>query len=295
MVIGGNRMSKLILSIALIIGTSILSSCHKMESSQPKVESIDTRGDLGDNAEEQPAEQPPAEEPPVEVPPAEEPPIEEPKVIKEFAYPDCNELNKLWRTRYHSKLKVNWPLKSFACVGPSKDRVFAEAAYILEHTVFRKHSLPAGVKLPPADMLSFVTDKYRELRIGPNQYPSTDVDNKIVYFYANIENENGFAAVGNLIHEARHADGLIYLHIPCWDGPYKGQHMCDIGLSDSFYEGGTHRVATLYLAWGVAASNWPKEWKDASRDLVKYVITNRINATAATRQAWIKKYLLTEW
>lgn len=277
-------MRKLILSIAFIVSTG----CQKMESVKtPLILPITEAGQNNEPSEGD--DQTIAE--PVPDNPEEKPPVEPPVVIKKFSFPSCQELNTLWKIRYHATLKVNWPVKDIECSGPSKDRAFAEAAYILEKTIFNLKNLPSGVQAPPKDMLGFVTTKYRELRIGPNDYPSTDVDNKIVYFYPQVENESGFSVVGNLIHEARHADSNFYLHMPCWDGPNQGQQMCDFGLGDSFYEGGPHRIAILYFAWGAARANWPEEWKTTARDLAEYVVNNRINATASARKAWINKYL----
>lgn len=210
----------------------------------------------------------------------------------EFTYPNCEELNTLWKTRYHAQLKITWPLQDIACTGPSKDRAFAEAAYILEKTVFNLEKLPDGVNAPPEDMLGFITEKYKEIRMYQESYPSTDVVNKILYFYPAIENEGGFAVIGNLIHEARHADSLAYLHVKCWDGPNKDVEMCDNGIGDSFYVGGSHRVALLYYAWATARSNWPAEWKAVIKGLTEKIATQRINASQEDISAWLKRYFV---
>lgn len=212
----------------------------------------------------------------------------------ELTFPHCSDLNTLWRTRYYKKLKVDWVLRDIACTGPSRDRVFAEAAYILENTVFRLDSLPIGATPPPKDMLTFVTSKYLRLTIGEETFPYTDVDKKVIYFYPDIDKESGYSVVGNLIHESRHADGLQYLHKACLDGPNKGQEMCDTGLSDSFYSGGSHPIGCLYFAWVAARSNWPAYWKGVVRDLTRYIVTTRINDSVAVRTAWVNKYL-TDW
>lgn len=213
----------------------------------------------------------------------------------ELALPDCATLNQLWKTRYYSALHVGWPLRNINCArpsAPSYERAFAEAAYVLEHTRFDLALVPAGYEAPPANMLAFVTAKYRLLLIKEGvDYPSTDVARKIVYFYPAVASESGYQVIGNLIHEARHADGNAYLHRVCLDGPNQFKEMCDTGLGDSFSEGGPHRVASLYFAWAAARSDWPKAAKDSVRQVAEWVVRTRINASEAQRNAWIAKYL----
>jgi len=153
--------------------------------------------------------------------------------------------------------------------------------------------LPDGYDPPPDDMLSFVTDKYVELRIDPNvTFPHTDVENKSLYFYPEIANERGFSVVGNLIHEARHADGLELLHQRCTSGPNAGQEMCDAGLSESFITGGPHSITLLYFAWLASGrSNWPAEQTAGLRGLTSSLVDGRINASEDARAAWKQKYL----
>lgn len=213
----------------------------------------------------------------------------------EFAFPDCAALNQLWQTRYYSALHIGWPLKSIDCTrprAPSYERAFAEAAYVLENTRFDLAAVPPGYEAPPANMLAFVTNKYRLLLIKDGvDYPSTDVARQIVYFYPAVAKESGYQVIGNLIHEARHADGNAYLHGYCMDGPNQFKEMCDKGLGDSFHEGGPHRVASLYFAWAAARSDWPKAAKDSVRQVAEWVVRTRINASESQRNAWIAKYL----
>ena len=221
----------------------------------------------------------------------------DPRPVAELTIPSCSELNQLWRSRYHRKLKAQWPLQDVACgsgesVIPSVERAFAEAAYILENTRYRLDRLPAGYSVPPANLLDFITDKYLTLEINPKAtWPSTDIAKRALFFYPAIANETGYSVVGNLIHESRHADGDIYEHVDCIAGPSMGRQMCDDGLGDDFDVGGPHRIASLYFAWAAARSNWPPAAKEYARTLAKWVIEQRINATDEERAAWATKYL----
>ncbi len=210
--------------------------------------------------------------------------------------PPCEELNALWVFRYHEALHVGWPLEPIDCTAPdapSFERAFAEAAYVLEHTRFDVGDLPDGYEVPPRDMLSFVSAKYVGLHIDKaTGFPYTDVENKLLYFYADVAKETGFSVVGNLIHEARHADDLQYLHKPCTAGPNAGREMCDEGLSDSFTVGGPHPVTLLYFAWAASPrSSWPVDKQAGIRDLCVYLTDERINATDEGRVSWKLKYL----
>lgn len=223
------------------------------------------------------------------------PPTAVPTEVPELAFPGCAELSALWVSRYHQTLRADWALKGLDCSRPdarSVDRAFAEAAYLLEHTRFRLAELPEGYEPPPAEMLKFVTQKYVRLSIQPTAtYPATDVDNKILYFYPGVGEETGFQVIGNLIHEARHADGRELLHVACTGGANAGHEMCDDGLTERFTEGGSHAIAILYFAWAAARSNWPQDMKDLVRGVADWLVDERINATAAQRADWKQKYL----
>lgn len=218
-------------------------------------------------------------------------PVEEP--FKELVLPGCEELNQLWKTRYHKKLKALWPLQDIHCEGPSRDRVFAEAAYILENTKFKLENLPEGVQPPPKDMLSFVTDSYNLLMIGLKDDPETDLVTKIITFYPAVKTEDGFSVIGNLIHEARHASGGAPTHhVVCTEGVNKDSSVCDNSLEYTFEKGNSHSVALLYFAWASSPrSNWPEERKQPIKEFTQSMVESRINATPEAKQAWIDVFL----
>jgi hypothetical protein len=212
----------------------------------------------------------------------------------ELAIPSCAELNDLWLARYHAALHVDWPKAPLDCAPSARslDRSFAEAALVLDRTRFRLDALPTDTEPPPLDVLGFVSQKYVSLVVDEGAtYPATDVENRVLHFYPGIADEDGFSVVGNLIHEARHADGLAYLHVECLDGPNQGVAMCDNGLTERFTEGGPHSIAILYFAWAAARSNWPAEKKKGLRDLSSWLVDQRINATTMQRAAWKERFL----
>lgn len=264
----------ILLLIAVFLVGSTFTACQKAESDRVKPAAVVTPADTDDQTPDAPDTS------------------NTPAVMAELVLPNCEELNDLWIKRYHQKLKAIWPLKKFACTGPSKDRAFAEAAYILENTKFRFDGLPEDFAKPPVDMLGFVTEKYNFLMVGKGLEPSTDVWSRTLIFHSTVIEENGFAVVGNLIHEARHADGEEYLHVRCVDGPNKDLEMCDNSLEESFYKGGPHSAALLYFAWVVARSNWPEEYKKGLKELTQSLVEARVNATPEEKQAWINKYLV---
>ncbi len=210
--------------------------------------------------------------------------------------PPCKELSRLWTSRYHEALHVAWPVAALDCTtpaAPSFDRAFAQAAYVLEHTRFDFWRLRAGYDPPPDNMLAFVTDKYVGLEIDPNTvFPYTDVETKVLRFYPAVASESGFAVVGNLLHEARHADGPAFLHQACTSGPNAGREMCDPGFAETFVDGGPHSITLLYFAWiATKRSNWTAEAKQGLRALTSSLADERINATDEQRAAWKAKYL----
>ncbi len=207
--------------------------------------------------------------------------------------PDCNTLDILWNTRYFHTLKIVIPVQVMKCEGPSIERAFAEAAYILENTRFRTDRLKKGTRLPPANMLKFSTAKYKKLIVDDSENPWADLDKKNIHFPKDTENLDGFSVVGNIVHEARHLDN--HLHEICWTGPNKGLWMCDRGLADSFNEGGAHSHALLYLAWIGGRSNWPRDKRIAIKNLTRELVQTRINAPQAQKDAWIEKYIDRLW
>jgi hypothetical protein len=217
------------------------------------------------------------------------------EVAAELAFPPCADLSELWTSRYHAALHADWPAIAVDCDdgAPSLERAFGEAAYVLEHTRFDGVGLPDGYTAPPDDMLAFVSAKYTGLTIdAAATFPSTDVDGRVLHFYPAVAQETGFQVVGNLIHEARHADGVQFLHVACTSGPNEGAPMCDDGLTDTFTEGGTHAIALLYFAWAAARSNWPPDIGAEVRALTDVLVDGRINATDAQKAAWKGKYLV---
>jgi hypothetical protein len=221
--------------------------------------------------------------------------------------PPCEDLSRLWQDRFYGRLNPDWarhPLRCGVAIQnltqkESRDLAFAAAAYFLDKTIWTgsPYSFPVvawgGIGAPPDSMLDWVAQRttgvsadlqtvdekgnpidsaYRDKATGRIHLTPRNFD--FVRYKGKSDfdalHARGATLAGQLVHEARHQG---YDHVACADGTYN----CDPTVSEEFYGGGSHGVASLWSAWIARASAWPEAAKAAVREQMEWVLRYRIN------------------
>lgn len=234
--------------------------------------------------------------------------------FQSFSYeqrlPSCKELSQLWTKSYYKKLNPNWgygPLpchKAESSLTPlEKVKILtARAAYILDRTVFN-YQLPTEpivsygrIQAPPKSMLNWVSLRIKGLTY--NAYADYAYASRVTGrinltsgdFNVNGPMEMGIGLAGQIIHEARHLGPSAYGHIQCKVPGVKGTN-CDPTISEEFDLGGSHAVAALWLAYVAKNSFWPLSEREKAKEVVRWVLQNRINDSYEVRNAFAQRYL----
>jgi len=219
----------------------------------------------------------------------------------------CEDLSKLWVTKYYNKLKPNWGKYPLPCSKNENDLsrlervqiMTARAAYVLDKTVF-------NYRLPSPPIVS-----YGRIQAIPNmlEWVSRRLKGGLVfdayadYAYASWwtgkihltkddfkKLDNGIGLAGQIIHETRHLGLTRYGHVECTVPGQSGPN-CDPTISEEFDNGGSHAVAALWLAYIARNSFWPESDREQAAEVVRWVLRNRINDSYEVRNAWSERYL----
>lgn len=234
-----------------------------------------------------------------------------------FAYvqtlPSCEELSNLWTSSYWNKLKPNLPWGKLACHKQESQLKklehaaiqLARAAYVLDKTVFN-YRLPVGpivsygrIQAPPKSMLDWVSVRMKGVVVDyfANYAYASWTTKKIHLTYEDVGIGKplsiGIGLAGQIIHETRHVGKTLYGHVECTMPGQSGPN-CDPTISEEFDNGGSHAVAALWLAYVARNSYWPQSEKDSAREVVRWVLLNRINDSYEVRNAFSRRYLWEE-
>lgn len=218
----------------------------------------------------------------------------------------CEELSRLWVSKYYNKLKPNWGYGRLPCHKSVEsmsrlERVqimTARAAYVLDKTVFnyrlyrrpivsygRIQAIPnmldwVGARLKGLVFNAYADYAYANQRAGKINLTIDD--------YKNMD--NGIGLAGQIIHETRHLGPIFYGHVECTVPGQSGPN-CDPTISEEFDNGGSHAVAALWLAYVARNSFWPESDREQAAEVVRWVLKNRINDSYEVRNAWSERYL----
>lgn len=233
-----------------------------------------------------------------------------PTLAFEQKLPACSELSKLWTGSYYRKLNPNWGYGPLPCHKSESnltklDKVkilTARAAYILDKTIFnyRLPSVPivsyGRIQAPPKSMLNWVSNQIKGLTYNASaEYAyASRATGRIILTSAdyNVSGpmEFGIGLAGQIVHESRHLGRDQYGHVLC-EVPGVEGYNCDPTISEEFEYGGSHAVAALWLAYVAKNSYWPQAERNKARDVVRWVLLNRINDSYEVRNAFSQRYL----
>lgn len=218
----------------------------------------------------------------------------------EQALPGCAALNELWLSSYRAILKPLWPAQPLACAKAEsaltaeeiRDLNAARAAFVLGSTEWTSRALPGaplvaggGISAPP-DMLRWVGRRLKGLRYDEQAaYAYADAgDGTLHLTKGDFKLEPGVDLAAQLIHESRHLGFPAYGHVACTVPGQGSGTNCDPTIAEDFDGGGSHAVASIWLAWIANRSRWPAAVRARAEKTANWVVKNRINDTYAADQ-----------
>lgn len=211
--------------------------------------------------------------------------------------PDCAALSSLWLTTYRAILKPMWPAAPLACSKTEsaltaeeiRDIASARAAFVLGSTEWTSRALPGeplvsggGITAPP-DMLRWVGRRVKGLRYDVQaSYAYADTGDGTLHLTKDdFRLELGVDLAAQLIHESRHLGVPGYGHVACTVPGQGSGTNCDPTIAEDFDGGGSHAIASIWLAWIANRSRWPAAARAGAEKTANWVVKNRINDTYA--------------
>jgi len=178
----------------------------------------------------------------------------------------CQQLNTLWRTKFHSDFKANWQKKDFAC--PSADAKVAKALYDVYEP---KLSF---------DYYRWATNLVTVTRYNPDcragVVASMRSDGRMTLCPA-FYRESASSRAGTIVHEASHADDTDPGHVTCSHGSSKGSAGgCDRKFYDG-WDGSGYNHEFVYYRDLLKQTDYKDLDKAMIRTYMKYLVLNRFN------------------
>lgn len=203
-------------------------------------------------------------------------------VTRGEAAPSCQELNRLWRTKYHAGFGVTWALEEFAC--PSAQSRFAKAIYDVASPEFT----PNKSGYAP-DFYNWVTTLVKQTRYSPTLEPSSVESAATMSEHGTMTLHDPYFnkiddvwRAGTIIHEAAHALPTDSRHVVCTHGDRAGITACDEKLHETF-AGSGYNFQFVYYMWLRDGASYGELAQSVIQEVMKNLALNRFNEVTATQ------------
>lgn len=188
--------------------------------------------------------------------------------------PSCEELNALWRDKFHGEIKVQWGYRAFNC--PGETATIALAVWDIYQPQVRRPMAQGKT-----DFYQFVSDSMVGLSWsasgGDVGVPAaTRQADARTFLFKPFLKESRLWRASLIVHESVHARKRD-THVPCVKGYAKGQVICDSGLGLTQAVPNSYGMQTLYLKWLRDEENVDGHSVDEINSRISFILDNYVN------------------